>query len=203
MMRYPNSINEVLIQRLVKQFPFNHKHSEHGMGHWLRVINNGMQLAQDNPLIDSDVVFWFGLFHDCCRLNEHSDPHHGERARHFIEQLRDHLPLNSTQLEQLKEACAIHTKHFVHNDPTIAACLDADRLDLPRVNVDINPVYLSLEAAKCPQFIAKCTQKARSWAVDEELASQLGVAHLFDIEQHILDFFDKYALDSSTQGINE
>ncbi|WP_413113273.1 hypothetical protein [Thaumasiovibrio sp. DFM-14] len=202
-MLYQNPIDKKLVQRVAKQFPFNHKHSEHGMGHWLRVINNGIQLAQNSPLIDIDVVFWFGLFHDCCRLNEHNDPHHGKRACHLIEQLHDHLPLSNTQLEQLKEACSIHTKHFVHDDPTIAACLDADRLDLPRVNVDVNPAYLSLEAAKCPKLIAKCTQKARSWAIDEELALQLGVALLFDIEEHILDFFDKYALDNSTRGINE
>ena len=45
-------------------------------------------------------------------------------------------------------AVSDHTMGYVHDDPTIRVCWDADRLDLPRVGTRTDPEYLGTRAAK-------------------------------------------------------
>ncbi len=44
--------------------------------------------------------------------------------------------------------CRIHNGGMPQSDPTLAVCLDADRLDLRRVGITPDPEYLSTPTAK-------------------------------------------------------
>ncbi len=44
--------------------------------------------------------------------------------------------------------CRIHNGGMPQSDPTLAVCLDADRLDLGRVGITPDPEYLSTPTAK-------------------------------------------------------
>ena len=55
--------------------------------------------------------------------------------------------VTAAQLELLQHACFEHTNGQVSSDPTVGACWDADRLDLPRVGVTPNPALFSTERA--------------------------------------------------------
>jgi uncharacterized protein len=48
----------------------------------------------------------------------------------------------------LVTACEIHNGAPPQTDPTLAVCLDADRLDLGRVGITPDPEYLSTPTAK-------------------------------------------------------
>ena len=55
----------------------------------------------------------------------------------------DHLP--DDRFELLRYACAWHTDGQHHDDPTIATCWDADRLDLGRVGITTEAVLMSTD----------------------------------------------------------
>ncbi len=109
----------------------------HGELHWRTVGANGLWLAESLDRADTHVIFLFALLHDSMRLNDSVDPQHGPRAAAFAGELHAErfLPITAAQLELLQHACFEHTNGKVSSDPTIGACWDADRLDLPRVGV--------------------------------------------------------------------
>ena len=47
--------------------------------------------------------------------------------------------LNDQEIEQLKDACRLHTIRHKTEDATVNACFDADRLDLGRLGITPNP----------------------------------------------------------------
>jgi hypothetical protein len=52
-------------------------------------------------------------------------------------------------VEQAITACELHdTDHVEHDDPTVAACLDADLLLLPRVGIKPDVRLLATDAAR-------------------------------------------------------
>lgn len=120
----------------------------HGIHHWDRVYANGQRLV--TPDVDPVVVAFFAYLHDSCRTNDGYDTTHGARAAEWIDTLRDtYLKLLSgKQIEQLKEACRLHTTTLKTGDPTIDACFDADRLDLWRVEIIPDPEKLATEKGK-------------------------------------------------------
>lgn len=122
----------------------------HGEEHWRCVAGTGLSLADGVPGCDAPVVFLFGLVHDTRRENEHYDPGHGARAASFARELTAAgvLPLDAVRLELLCEALALHSDGLVSDDPTVAACWDADRLHLPRVGIDPNPKLFSTARAR-------------------------------------------------------
>jgi uncharacterized protein len=132
----------------------------HGLAHWARVLDNGLQISRTteaNPY----VVALFAVFHDACRLNDHSDPGHGPRAAALVEDLAGLIPvLSRGDRACLAEACTGHTRGKVHDDPTIGACWDADRLDLARVGITPKANYLSTAPARDPSIIAEATARA-------------------------------------------
>jgi uncharacterized protein len=135
---------ETLWQTIVGQFPLG-RASEHGPSHWRRVEQNGLYLAQWSGA-RPDVVRLFAVFHDSRRLNELNDPEHGMRGAQLAKDLRGRFyELDDPGFSLLAEACCIHTEALSHADPTIGTCLDADRLDLPRVGITPDPVYMSTE----------------------------------------------------------
>jgi uncharacterized protein len=126
----------------------------HGEAHWKCVTWTGLELAQQIPEGDADVVALFGLFHDSQRLDDGADRDHGRRAAMFVESLHGRLfHLAPEGLERLVRACAAHADGLISDDPTIGACWDADRLNLCRLGVRPDPELLSTEIARRPEVV--------------------------------------------------
>lgn len=124
-------------------------HSDHGPRHWRTVLRNGIYLCRHHAA-DEEVVRFFALFHDSCRENEYRDPQHGPRGAQLALEFREagHYQLDDTRMELLVTACEIHNSAGPQSDPTLAVCLDADRLDLGRVGITPDPVLLSTSTAR-------------------------------------------------------
>ena len=102
----------------------------HGLGHWARVIENGLRLAEKTGA-DERIVRLFAVFHDSRRENEGIDTGQGRRGTEFAAGLRNSLiELADPDFEHLSFACAHHTGTDFHPDPTIQTCWNADRLAL-------------------------------------------------------------------------
>jgi uncharacterized protein len=126
------------------------EHSMHGPAHWLRVLQHATSLAEQTAGADLEVCQLFALLHDCERWNDGIDSDHGARAAAHGTTIRETIlrDLSEAQCNKLCEACAHHASGTVSADPTIGACWDADRLDLPRIGVKVDPKYLSTLTAK-------------------------------------------------------
>jgi uncharacterized protein len=137
----------------------------HGVTHWARVYENGLRLAEHIET-DPQVLLYFALFHDACRVNEGWDDGHGRRGAEFAAQLRGaYFELSPYQFDQLFVACVQHTDGLLEADPTIQTCWDADRLDLPRARIVPHPERLCTPAAKRPDIIAWATDRSlQRWA---------------------------------------
>lgn len=126
---------------------------DHGVGHWARVLENGLRLAEATGA-NFEVISLFAVLHDSRRLNEDSDPDHGPRAAEFAARLRGHFfVLNDHEFRLLYRACEGHTHERTHPDVTIQTCWDSDRLDLGRVGVTPHPDRLCTAIAKRPETI--------------------------------------------------
>ena len=120
----------------------------HGVGHWARVLENGLRLASATGA-NVEVVQLFAVFHDSRRVSEAEDWGHGERGADLAAELRGTLfDLPDADFSLLYEACAEHTDGFTEADITIQCCWDADRLDLGRVRIMPDPRRLCTAAAK-------------------------------------------------------
>jgi uncharacterized protein len=120
----------------------------HGITHWARVLENGRRLV---PLTGADpaVVAFFALFHDACRRSDGYDPGHGPRAAELVRRMRERIDLDDAGVSLLAEACHCHTSGPRPGaDLTILACLDSDRLDIPRVGMNVKPHLLFTPAAR-------------------------------------------------------
>lgn len=124
----------------------------HGMSHWKRVKRLGGYLA-DAEAADTTVIKLFSLFHDACRRNEFGDPMHGTRAGSLVASLYGARALGITrkQKDALVTACDIHTTARPSDnikDITVQCCIDADRLDLCRLGIIVDPGLLFTTTAK-------------------------------------------------------
>ncbi|MDP9478283.1 MAG: HD domain-containing protein [Actinomycetota bacterium] len=120
----------------------------HGEDHWRRVALTGARIADRTLGVDRLVVLLFALLHDAGRLRDFFDEHHAYRgARLARELLKGGELVSPDQLGTLLHAIERHDSGGRSEDPTIAACWDADRLDLWRLGVRPNPALLSTEAA--------------------------------------------------------
>ena len=137
----------------------------HGLGHWARVLENGLELAAATGA-NRSVVALFAVLHDCRRINDGTDPEHGRRASWLVEQIAAEVPgLAAAEVERLRVACAYHADGLVHDDPTIGTCWDADRLDLGRVGIRPRAGLLCTKAAKSPAHIAAASERAEGGVV--------------------------------------
>lgn len=121
----------------------------HSSRHWYNVSRVAVLLAMQNGG-DPAVASAFGWYHDCRRENDGEDPDHGHRGavlalKHWQ---NGWLDLTREQADLLMFACQWHTAGHLDDDPTVQACWDADRLDLPRVGKIVDPYYLNTDAAK-------------------------------------------------------
>ena len=123
-------------------------YSVHGPDHWRRVERNALILASQSGA-NLSVVRLFAVFHDSCRENDDYDPDHGKRGAALANAWRGkYFDLPDDLFERLHYACTWHTDRHHHEDPTIATCWDADRLDLGRVGITPHPKYLNTGLAK-------------------------------------------------------
>jgi uncharacterized protein len=137
-----------LWRHISEQFSLDFR-SIHGPQHWLRVEKNGIALAAETPGADLTIVRLFAVFHDSRRTNEFTDQEHGLRGGDLAQLLRGQLfNLNDARFAALFYACAWHERGRTSDDPTIGACWDADRLDLPRVSITPDPMLMSTIAGK-------------------------------------------------------
>jgi uncharacterized protein len=132
----------------------------HGITHWGRVLENGRRLAAFTGA-DPSVLEYFSILHDSRRQSERRDPAHGERAAELARDLRAEIDLGDDAFALLVDACICHTRGAAARaDITIQTCLDADRLDIPRVGVRIKTELLYTDAAREPEIISWASDRA-------------------------------------------
>ena len=132
----------------------------HGVTHWARVLENGRRLAPSTGA-DLAVVELFSFLHDSCRESDWHDPEHGPRAAQLVGTLRDRLALDEGRFALLVEACACHTHGPRRGaDVTVLTCLDADRLDIPRVGMRVKPELLFTDAGRDHDMIQWASGRA-------------------------------------------
>ena len=73
----------------------------------------------------------------------------------MVEKLNgDFFTISEEESRILSYACLMHPYPMVSFDPTVGACWDADRLELPRAGIEINTRYISTLVVKdfitCP-----------------------------------------------------
>jgi len=146
-------ITNKLISHLLKEFKLEWN-GLHGLHHWMRVHDNGLWIASQDESINKNVVMLFGITHDACRTEEHGEQEHGSNASRLVEKLQgEFFELEREELELLSYACLMHPYPIVSYEPTVGACWDADRLELTRAGIKVNPRYLSTTIAK--EYISK------------------------------------------------
>jgi uncharacterized protein len=163
-----------IVQAILEQYVLP-VHGDHGVTHWARVLENGLRIAEATGT-KVEVVQLFAVFHDSKRLNEGTDPDHGQRGADFAAALQGRLfRLPEADLALLYRACAGHTHERTHPDITIQTCWDADRLDLGRLGTAPHPSRLCTEIAKTKEFIAWADGRASFRVVPEFVRQEWGV----------------------------
>lgn len=149
----------------------------HGVAHWARVLENGRMLS---PIVGarSEVVELFAVLHDCRRLDDGIDPDHGRRAAEYVRARgADFFGLAAGPFSLLVLACEEHVDGGVSEEATIQVCWDADRLDLGRVAIDVDPDYLGPYTT--PDIIAWATRRARAGQIPDLVADEWGLVRGF------------------------
>ena len=148
-----------LIRYLRDQFCLDW-HGIHGIRHWSRVRYNGLLMARENDA-SVHVVELFAFFHDARRFNDHRDPEHGIRGAELAWQLKDRFfEASDQEMALLTEACYEHSNGLIESDITVQTCFDADRLDLARVGIMPNPLYLCTDQAKSASILMPAIERS-------------------------------------------
>lgn len=122
--------------------------SVHGPEHWARVERNGLYVAEKTGA-NKMIVQLFAVFHDCMRLNDSIDPGHGRRGAEYATQIKDELiDIRQDDFDKFYYACEWHTDKVTADDITIAACWDADRLDIGRVGFILDVRFMNSKPAQ-------------------------------------------------------
>jgi uncharacterized protein len=150
-LRKPTAITIELLEIIRHQYRL-HWLGTHGVIHWGRVYENGIKLAEQDG-VNTDVVQFFSIFHDSRRRNESTDKGHGERGAQLAIEMRADVHLNDDDFSLLITACNLHTSARTHDDITVQACFDSDRLDLGRVGTVPDAEYLCTPVAKMQDTI--------------------------------------------------
>jgi uncharacterized protein len=146
----------------------------HGVPHWGRVLENGRRLAADTGA-DLAVLEMFAIFHDSCRRSDGYDPGHGSRGAELARSLRAQTGLDDAQFADLIAACDNHTRGpGADASPTVLTCLDADRLDIPRVGMKTKPELLFTSAARKPENLGWAGERASSLVLPAVCAEEWG-----------------------------
>lgn len=162
-----------LLQIVIDQYRLDLE-GVHGIRHWGRVLENGRRLA---PLTGADarVLEHFAIFHDACRRSDGEDRDHGPRGAELVQGLRGEIDLDDDAFTLLVLACECHTKGpSFPCDETVLACLDADRLDIPRVGLRIRTGLLFTAAARDPAILGWAGERAWRGEVPAVIAEEWG-----------------------------
>ena len=162
-----------LIHRILEDYALP-PHGTHGVGHWARVLENGLRLAEATDA-KVEVVQLFAIFHDARRVNDGHDDGHGERGADLAAELRHLFTLSDNDFELLYEACAAHTDGLTEADVTIQVCWDADRLDLGRVGIVPAPMKLCTPAVKTWEMIQWADGRAAFEVVPDFVKDEWGI----------------------------
>jgi len=147
----------------------------HGVPHWARVMETGFRLAELTGA-KTEIIQLFAIFHDSQRVNEGTDPGHGQRGADFAVELRgDVFDLPDHDFQLLFTACSHHTDGMTDGDITVQTCWDADRLDLGRVGTAPDRRYLCTDAAKAPEMMKWADGRACFGVVPELVGEEWGV----------------------------
>jgi len=147
----------------------------HGVGHWARVLENGLRLARATGA-DVEIVRLFAVFHDSCRINEGVDAGHGHRGAGLAAQLQgDLFELSDAGFGLLHDACANHTDGLTDANITIQTCWDADRLDLGRVGTMPEPRLLCTNVAREPGILKWADGRGAFQLVPETVCRDWGL----------------------------
>ena len=150
----------------------------HGVAHWARVLENGLLLAEETGA-HIEVVTLFALLHDARRVNEGTDPEHGQRGADLAAQMRGRLfHLDEAAFALLYRACADHTHEPTHPDITIQTCFDADRLDLGRVGITPDPRRLCTAAARRGETLDWAHRRACADFIPPRIHQEWGMGSL-------------------------
>ena len=111
----------------------------YGLDHFERVAQNGEKLYI--PGANPYVIHAFAYLHDLERNDNVKDPGHGERTAKLIDRIRGKYltDFSDVEIQLLKDACRLHETTTQTGNRTIDICLDADRLDLPRLGIYPDP----------------------------------------------------------------
>jgi uncharacterized protein len=149
-------------------------HGIHGVAHWGRVLENGRRLCAMTGG-DPAVIEMFSLFHDACRVRDSWDANHGPRAAELARRFRERLGLDDTQFAELVTACQGHTRGPGEDaDITVLTCLDADRLDIPRVGMAIKPDLLFTGAGRSLEMLSWAGRRAADLILPAVCADEWG-----------------------------
>ena len=85
---------------------------------------------------------------------------YGNRHRNGYDGL---LTRNLDDLNLLKISCQQPTGGTYAPNETVATCWDADRLDLPRVFIQVKPQLLCTKYAKDPVMVEAANQRVQRW----------------------------------------
>lgn len=169
----PEFVHRELMQSILAEM-FLHPRGIHGVGHWARVLENGMRLAELNQA-NPRVVQLFAVFHDSQRVCDYRDPEHGLRGAILAKRLRGKFfELSDEEFALLYEACEHHTAGRVVDEPTVQTCWDADRLDLGRVGCTPNPKYFGTPILQHPELVSWAHQRASDFVLPDWIAAAWG-----------------------------
>ena len=142
------------MQELIKQLKIDNPlyYSDiHGRKHYANVMAAGLELAYHYH-VNPNIVKYFAYLHDSCRENENYDPWHGPRAAEYISKIQHLINLEPDEITELKSACYYHTSakpwDRASYSITEQVCFDADRSDISRIGIDVDPAYLFTKKAK-------------------------------------------------------
>lgn len=163
-----------LVHRILEDYALPW-HGTHGVGHWARVLKNGLRLAEGTEA-KVEIVHLFAIFHDSRRVSEGYDDGHGERGADLAAELRgDLFNLSDADFDLLYEACACHTDGLTDGDITVQFCWDSDRLDLGRVGIVPASKKLCTPAAKTWEMIRWADGRAAFEVVPELVKREWGI----------------------------
>ena len=138
----------MILPAIRKQFRLNWW-GHHGVRHWARVRRNGRIIAQHIEGVDTQVTDLFAVLHDAGRVDEYDDPGHGWRVMAYLRKLHSEtrLGLNPEQFHTLLIAIERHSDpSATPYNATMAACWNADRLDIGRVGLTPSKRFMCNEA---------------------------------------------------------
>ena len=160
----------------------------HGVGHWWRVRHNGLLIGEKTGA-DARVVRLFALFHDAFREDDGYDEAHGVRAADWLLAVRSGDEpvddpaceasrvaigaLDDASFARLETACRLHTTARFHEDPTVATCFVADRLDLSRVGVMPDRRYMPVAPSIVSDEVIAAAVRRSGRELHPEMAAEL------------------------------